>query len=278
MPKADNDVAVLCLHALVHRPGVRDIFAIDEGSCGKRKPVAHRLLPFRVDVPFLARIDRYLPMEVDTRRAEVVLRFSNGDPALVAAGHERGSILLFTTTANMDWTNLPAKGDYVSLVFNAMAFLSRRHGGHRNIEVGERINEPLTPAQSSWPLRVTTSEGEVVEGRVAPEGDALRLVYGPVERAGVLTAAIGPEVRSYAANVAPEGGDVVSLDANALIALLDRPVSVTDGAQAQAGPAPAPRASELASVGLYAVLVLLVGEMCLGMWFGADRTTAKRRD
>ena len=219
----------------------------------------------------LARVDRYMPIEADARRADVALRLTNGDPVLVAAGYQDGSVLFFGTTANMAWTNLPAKGDYVSLMFNAVAFLSRHHGGHRNIEVGHPITEPLTPAQSSWPLRVTTADGRVAEGRVEPVGEALALVHGPIEHAGILTAAIGPEVRSFAANVDPAGCDVLSLDAKTLTDALDRPVTVIDGADALAGPAPTPKASELASLGLYAVLALLMGEMWLAMRFRVDQ-------
>lgn len=238
---------------------------------GSAHPIAAGFEGHSASGLFLARVDRYMPIEVDARRTEVVLRFTNGDPALVAAGYELGSVLFFGTTANMAWTNLPAKGDYVSLMFNAVAFLSRHHGDHRNIEVGHQITEPLTPAQSSWPLRVTTTDGRAAEARVEPVGDALTLVYGPVEHAGALTASIGPEVRSFAANVNPAGCDVLSLDAKTLVDVLDRPVTVIDGADALAGPAPTPRASELASAGLYVVLALLLGEMWLAMRFRVDQ-------
>ena len=76
---------------------------------------------------------------------------------------------------------------------------------------------------------------------------------------------------SFAANVDPAGCDVLSLDAKTLTDALDRPVTVIDGADALAGPAPTPKASELASLGLYAVLALLMGEMWLAMRFRVDQ-------
>lgn len=109
---------------------------------------------------FTVRVDQYLPIELDTHRAEVVLRYTNDEAALIASSMGKGRVLYCTTSANMAWTNLPAKGDYVSLMLSAMAFLSPRHGDHRNIMVGETIRDRLTPVESSLPLRVVSPQRE----------------------------------------------------------------------------------------------------------------------
>ncbi|MBU0716668.1 MAG: BatA domain-containing protein [Planctomycetes bacterium] len=226
---------------------------------------------------FRARVDRYLPIEVDQQRAEVVLRYTNGAPALVANRFGRGSVLFCSTTGNMAWTNLPAKGDYVSLMFDVMAFLSRRHGDHRNITVGQSILEPLTAAQSSWPSRVMRADGTTTDGRLVPVDDGLALTYGPVQQAGVLTVSLGSTRRSFAANITTEGSDLKSVAGELLSQLIDRPVRLVDGAERPAEPVMAARSDELASVGLVMVLILVFAEMYLATWCGAPAGRASRR-
>ena len=218
---------------------------------------------------FLARVDRYLGIEPDAQRAEVVLRYTNGDYALVSSTFGQGRVLFCTTTADMTWNNLPAKGDYVSLMFNAVASLSPRHGDHRNIPVGGTINEPLTPGQASLPLRVTTGAGATKDARVVSTGDALACAYGPVERAGTLSVSIGSDIRSYAVNLDPRGSDISGLDEEALLRILDRPARVTRDLEGVAQAVSPGRSAELATAALLVVMVLLFGEMWLAMRFGS---------
>ncbi len=61
---------------------------------------------------FLARFRRHarlVPEEAED--ASTVLRFDNADPALVVGGLGEGRVAMAAFTANMDWTNLPGKGD-----------------------------------------------------------------------------------------------------------------------------------------------------------------------
>ena len=220
---------------------------------------------------FRSRIDQYLAVEVDPDRGDVILRYTSGEPALIESRFGQGRVIFCTTTAGMDWNNLPGKGDFVSLMFNTVAFLSPRHGNHRNVMVGERVAEPLTPAESSFPIRITTSEGATVGGRIVPVDEVLTAEYGPVERAGVVTISIGPEARKFAANVDPRESDLAAVEGQALTAALDRPVHFIDDVAGVADEPVAVRSSELASMALYSVIVLLFAEMWLAMWFGSHR-------
>jgi hypothetical protein len=270
---------------------------------------------------FAARIDRYLPVELDAHRAELVLQYTNGDPALVAStfrsaeykprrehkprrGGSSGRVLLCTTTANLDWNNLPAKGDYVSLMLSTVSYLSPRRGAHRNINVGERIHEPLTLSESSLPLRVTIVGqvenlpvwhrfGTGVDVRsgnptysLVPDKEGLAVEYGPVEQARAIALAIGPEVRTFAANVDPAESDLAAIDPQELASALGRPlrglhsVHITDvdglrpfgETQTPKGMKPAAAGStELALVALCLVIGLLLLEVWLAMWFGSQR-------
>ncbi len=223
---------------------------------------------------FLARVEHYVPIELDPNRAEVVLRYGNDAPALLASTFGKGRLLLWTTTANMDWTNFPAKGDYVAVMLNAVSYLIRPHGEHRNVLVGQSVVEPLTPAESSMPMRITTSEGAAFEPSVVAHEEGLALSYGPVERAEVITLSIGSASRVVAANVDPAESNLRSVDDRKLIAALDRPVRVVSDTAATDEQPIAARSTELASVALYIVMILLLGEIWMAMWFGSPRKAA----
>ena len=156
-------------------------------------------------------------------------------------------------------------------MLNAMALLAPQHGDHRNILVGETIREPLTPAQSSWSLRVTTGEGVAAEPSLVPQADRLALAYGPVENPGGLTASIGSEIRVFAANVDPTESDLAAIDERAFRAALDREVRFISDPNTLTARPDAARSTELASLALYLVIGLLLVEMWMAMRFGSQR-------
>ncbi|MFQ5590120.1 MAG: BatA domain-containing protein [Phycisphaerae bacterium] len=229
---------------------------------------------------FLARVDRHLTAVVDPGRGDVALRYTDGDPALVTSTFRRGRVAVYTTTAGMDWTNLPAKGDYVSLMLNTVAYLSLHRGQHRNVLVGQTLSEALTPLQTGLPLRVVAGHG-VEDGRLVPFSGGLALEYGPTERAGEYSLMLGSERRAFACNVDTAESDLEPTDERALAAAIGRPinmVTVTDTPPGTVGAhkVPASRSSELATTALCAVAVLLIAEMLLAMWFGSRRAGLAR--
>lgn len=247
-------------------------------------PITAEFADYPTSSLFLARILRYMPISVEASQAEVVARYSNQDAALVISPFGKGHVLLCTTTANMDWTNLPAKGDYVSLMFNAVAFMAKQHGGHRNIVVGQEIDEPLTALESAMELHVVMPSGATSEPTLEPEDGALAMRFGPVEEVGVVTATIGPHRRVYAVNSDSRESEIIPLAEEALCKRPGLPctvvtVSGADVNAAQAGTLARRRApyNEFASLLTYLVLILLLTEVWLAMRFGGP-TRRRRRD
>ena len=220
---------------------------------------------------FLTRVTRYLPIDPAPRRAAVVLRYASDEPAMVASQYGEGRILYYSTTANMDWNNLPAKGDYVSLMFNAVSFLARQHGRHRTVRVGEELTEPLTAVEQSMTLRVSSQDGTTATPRIVPLAEGLQLSFGPIERAGSYRIEIGAEHRWFAVNTSSAESDLRGLDIRTLRQLIDRPVNVLDAAIETALSPPATRTYELASIALLVASVLLITEMWMAMRFGSPR-------
>jgi len=190
----------------------------------------------------------------------------------------------------MDWTNLPAKGDYVAVMLNSVSFLVRPHGEHRNVLIGQSIVEPLTPAESSMPLSiaalerwgegstntVTSGEGAVFEPSIIAHEEALALSYGPVERAQFMTLTIGSASRVVAANIDPAESNLKSVEDRNLAAALDRPIRIVSDTTATDEQPIAARSTELSSVALYVVIILLFGEIWMAMRFGSPREAAQQ--
>ena len=223
---------------------------------------------------FLARVDNYLPLTVESPSARVILRYNNEDPALVVSRFGRGHTVFCTTTADMDWTNLPAKGDYVSLVRQIVSFLSPSRMNRRNLTVGESIRARLTPAQSSMPIKFSTDDGTSVAGRLVPDGDGLAVVSDPLSKSGVVTLSIGPSTTQSAVNVAARDSDLRTVDAREMEGWIDRRFTFVSHPGAVVDQERQTPHHELSRLALCAVLVLLVCESWIAMRFGSQRAAA----
>ncbi|MDO8632784.1 MAG: VWA domain-containing protein, partial [Phycisphaerales bacterium] len=237
---------------------------------------------------FLARVDRYLPISLDPQRGEVILRYTNDAPAMLSASFGSGRVMVWTTTADMEWNNLPGKGDYVAVMLGVVASLAPGHGEHRNLTVGDTLREPLSPAESSMTLRMTAGSSPASEPSVVPlaasprVGDAeqplapptrgptsalLAAEFGPLETAQVLTLSIGGSTRFFAVNTDRGESDLRAADGAALVAAAGRSINLMtedEGAEASV----AGRSTELSSMLFLVLLALLLGEPWLARWFG----------
>lgn len=231
-------------------------------------PIVNEFARFSDSGLFTARVDRYLPIVPDAHGVETALRFSDGAPALVVGAHGLGHTAYFATSANMAWNNLPAKGDYVSLMLNVTAFLAPRRGAQRNLLAGQNLREPISAAQSGLPLRVATANGMSHEPRLVAEEGVMYLSMGPIDVVGPLTISVGVEQRSGCVNVDGKALDIFVLDRAALQAAVGSQITVSD---ARTGDGSAPsraRTTEIARWCFIAAGLLLATEMWMAMWFG----------
>jgi len=227
---------------------------------------------------FRARVDRYLPLVLDARRAEAVLNYSDGAPALVVQSFGDGRFALFTTSPDMAWTNLPAKGDYVSLMYRLVAHLTRDRQSGRNQAVGGELFVRLTAVQSSLPLEVRAPDGFTAAPDLVPQGDTLAARYGPLEQPGFYRLSIGTDRRITAVNVPVEESRIDATDATSLERVTGLPVRLVDAPDARAVPASGARATELSRATGFVVLAILFFEAWLAMWLiaGRDRGSGQR--
>lgn len=246
-----------------------------EGATLLTPPLVHPIVAefqgFADSGLFQSRVWRFMPLEGLASGDETVLALSTGDPALVVGKRGAGRVMLMATSADMSWTNLPARGDFVSLMLNATAYLIPQRGTHRNIDTGTSIREPLEPRETSLSLLVQTTGGPQSAAELATDEGGVAAVFGPVEQAGAPRMTVGGDSRWFAVNSAATESDVRVPDGRRLAEVLGSSVAVLNLGSITVAAASRGSKVELATLGLWALLGLLVTEMWLAMSFGRRR-------
>jgi len=220
---------------------------------------------------FQSRITRYVRTNPDPDRTDVPMRYENADPAILIRTIGRGGSCLFTTSADMTWTNLPAKGDYVSLMTNLVSHLVPARTGHRSVQVGEPLAEPLSPAGLSRPElpAVLLPDGQTRTAALSTEVGGVAATYAGTDKAGLYVMQLESAAHTFAANVDINEADLTPLAETALaerLACRFDYVSAADLRDSNDLTAPA---TDLSVPALALVLILLLGESWLAVRFGA---------
>ncbi|HWP22788.1 MAG TPA: BatA and WFA domain-containing protein [Candidatus Binatia bacterium] len=103
----------------------------------------------------------------------VLIGLANGDPLLLEQKAGAGKVLLFTSSADRDWNDLPVKTVYLPLLQSLAQYLA---GGQRGaldpgIPVGAVKELTLPPAYVGKTLRVTAPDQQTAEIPIAGEKD-----------------------------------------------------------------------------------------------------------
>jgi hypothetical protein len=85
-------------------------------------------------------------------------------PAIVEHATGAGKVILFNTTANDAWSDLPRRKSYVPLIDRLLAYLSGG-GARRTFEVGETVILPLPDWQAAEQVSIVAPGGD----RIIPE-------------------------------------------------------------------------------------------------------------
>ncbi len=220
---------------------------------------------------FLCRVDRYLPFVPSNGKAAVALTLGSDVPLLVTSSFGAGRVVVLTTTANMAWTNLPAKGDFVSLMFGVFSHLVRDRQQGRNVLVGADLEEPLSAVQSSMTLRLTMPTGETAPVGVRSNGSGLSTTFGPMDEPGFYTLSVGRDRMVTGVNLPASESRTAMIAPEDLARLTGCAVHSQSLAAFDAGMMSTARVTELSTLALYVVLALLMIEPWIAMWFAGVR-------
>lgn len=226
---------------------------------------------FPPDAPALreARFHRYMLVgpttKVENRRT--LARYQNHAPALVEARLGSGRLLLFTSSIDRDWTDLPIHKGFLPLVQEAARYLARTptRDGATELLVGRTRELPVGPDDVQ--LEVTAPGGHKVGFDAARLKGRSRVAFSATADPGIYhvtaTRAGGvarprPEA-DFVVNVDPRGSDVRRVAPN------DLPGGGGPAAAAGAGAVPGMRATPKRRVELWhalaaALLLFLASE------------------
>jgi hypothetical protein len=120
------------------------------------------------------RVSRYVLAKPAGRGAapRVLASYDDGAPALLEARHGKGRVLLFTSTADRDWTDWPIRTSFLPAMQRFAGWLAGSLDDRR--EPPGKVGEPRT---------IRLDEGETLSALVGPEGRERR--RGELERTGL---------------------------------------------------------------------------------------------
>lgn len=136
----------------------------------------------------------------------------NPDPAITAHTLGDGRVVFVSTTASADWTSLPAKPAYVTLVHELLAGSVTTGDRWMNLTVGESLTVPSSLRLGAAPtLRDATQKDVVLTVAQTADGQT---VYrsAALSAPGVYTLSTGQRTYPIAVNVPDNEADVRTLD------------------------------------------------------------------
>jgi hypothetical protein len=175
--------------------------------------------PFSKDAPELAGAKFFkislLGPTTATADRKVLARFTNGAAALVEASIGAGRTLLFTSTLDTDWNDLPIHRGFLPLVQQAVRHLARKHaiGGDGDHLVGSSVMLPTSDLKK-LEIRGPDGVGAVFEGDRIAARSSVR--YGKTDHPGVYRvvgtdqtgATRDRDELAFVVNVDPRGSDL----------------------------------------------------------------------
>jgi uncharacterized membrane protein YobD (UPF0266 family) len=141
-------------------------------------------------------------LRASPRGQSALISLANGDPLVLEQRLGAGKVILITTTADRDWTDLPLKTAFLPLLQTLAQHLAGGKRGHfdAGIAVGAAKEISLPPALVGKSLRVTKPNKQATEVPIAGEKTRAVATIADNELAGVyrLSLSAGAEKNSGA--------------------------------------------------------------------------------
>lgn len=137
------------------------------------------------------------------------------DPAITIHPLGQGRVVVVTTSANAEWTTLPAKPAYVALVHELLSGSVSTGDAWMNVQVGQRVEVPTSLKLTAAPTLADPMQKEVVLEPVSG-GGAVAYRSSPLTRPGVYRLMTGNQTMPVAVNVPSDEADVRTVENGAI--------------------------------------------------------------
>jgi hypothetical protein len=226
---------------------------------------------------FRANVHQYIKMAAAMDTGHALVSYTSGDPAIVERQIGAGRCIVISTTANMEWTNLPAKGDFITLVMNLVQHVAPEGAAKRNFTVGDSYAEDISVISAGGEdYLIRRPDGtdaqlaiETLQGEGAGAG-GFRLRFDALDQAGEYRLHTPRVEDPLSVNLNPIESELTPLTEDEIRRAFDCDLEyivarATDDEWIGGG------RSEFASMLVYAVLLLLMAETLMAMWFDHER-------
>lgn len=139
------------------------------------------------------------------------------DPLLLTQPYGRGRVVLFTSSADRDWTDMPVHPAYLMLVQQAVTYLTRL-GSEMPVAVSDPISFEVPAGDESRSVTVVNPRGTESSVRVVDREGGKVVALGATEFAGIYEARFAKNASVVKTAVNPDAAesDVTALDGDAL--------------------------------------------------------------
>ncbi|MBI3327027.1 MAG: BatA domain-containing protein [Nitrospinae bacterium] len=145
---------------------------------------------------------------------QALLTLPDGRPLLLAGTVGQGRALLFTSTADVDWNELPVTTGYLPLIHTGVAYLARREGSERlgtDVRIPHPIQIKLPAEQKDALVTITDPQGKETRLRLEVQDGRAEAWYPDTRRPGVYRIRVGQENAVLAVNTPLEESDVTRI-------------------------------------------------------------------
>jgi hypothetical protein len=206
-------------------------------------------------------------------KADVVMAFENGDPAIVELARRRGTVVFVATSADAGWTDWPFHKSYPPVMQQIVIHASTGRFAERNIRVGQPFDQSFPASGAGAPVTVLTPNGQSVSTKLQPSGGVSQFHFEHTELSGRyqvrIAAPLGVE-SSFAANPDPAESDLTKLDRAALADAVPgwNFLYLTNSRELAEDASSVGRRGELHRFLLFSLLTMLLLESLLAWRFG----------
>ena len=215
-----------------------------------------------------SRFYRYVSVAEDAAgEAEVLLSYDDGRPFLLERALGRGRVLLFTSTADRDWTDLPTRIAYVPLVHSLVGYAAQLSQAAQRPQVflPGPTSVRVQGAQEGGSLTILTPDGKELLSRFAARQGVIEAPVTDYTVPGIYRLSANADTDYLAVNATRAESDFAKLQQpdlrtrwQPLSVLLEEEAAL--GEQADGGPLPG---REIAGILLLSlVAVLMVENVC----------------
>ncbi len=133
------------------------------------------------------RFNRVFDLQVDANDpvAQVILRFSGGQPAMVERPLGLGKTILVAAPVGASSSSMPFKPAFVPLVHQLVSYLAAGPASRHNLNLGEKMAVRFDVRDASKAVRVTDPDGRTSLNKSVLTSDGAIFTSAPVERAGI---------------------------------------------------------------------------------------------